>query len=216
MRSIQSNHIASQPTFPFHISLSNPGQLYNVGNAVAVLGSVVHCILLSQLFSNTALPNFGSYFFGSWPSLCTSLAVTFFFVSGQKYALAWSKGFPPLENANNMGHALSALGAILVGAGLAGLSQNAISLMLALTATILHASGKLGSWQLPKHDLVFKVMPLISRLPYIATLGLDVAAALHTNVSTELAIAKVALPMSLLAATLFWAKADWALLTAKK
>jgi hypothetical protein len=191
--------------------LQNPGRLYNYGNYVALAAAFLHCIVSAQIKGAATSAEIMDFFLGSWPALFTSLAVMLFFVSGKKYAMAWAKGFPPLEIYNSHGHALSAIGAVLVGIGLIGLSQNWISLMLAVITTLLHAGGKFGSWSCAENDRFFKMMPLFSRVIYITSLGLDILAiSLQSNYGAEMLV-QMLFPVLLVCAAMVWARADWML-----
>lgn len=192
--------------------LQNPGLLYNCGNLVSILAACADCILAAKIAGQSSELNFIDYFFGTWPAIFTSLAVAVFFTSGNQYSLAWKNGFPPDQNRNAQGHLLSALGALLIGIALLGLAQNQLAVFLASITTALHVSGKLGSWAAPKYDAQFKIMPLLSRTTYVATLALDIIAQIQHTESTDILIAKLILPSCLIAATFLWARADWLLM----
>ena len=193
-------------------TLSNPGLLYNIGNACAVFGTLTLFVLLSRSGRGVTADGFVAHFLGNWPAVLTTTASLVFWVSGMKYASAWAKGFPPDAKANSLGHALSTLGALTIGVALMGLARSEVSLALAIIATILHAGGKLVSWRSPTCDDYFKPMPLYSRVPYLTTLCLDIRSDVITSQSWNLLPANFVLPLCLLAATLFWARADWLLL----
>jgi hypothetical protein len=194
----------------------NPGLLYNAGNLISVLAACADCILAAKIAGQSNAPNFTNYFFGTWPAIFTSMAVAVFLAGGNKYTLAWKNGFPPDQKSNAQGHALSALGALLIGIALLGLAQNQLALYLALITTFLHVGGKFGSLVAPTYDVQFKIMPLLSRTTYVATLTLDVVAQMQHYQSADLLIAKLIMPACLIAATLFWARADWLLMPKRK
>ena len=191
---------------------SNPGFLYNMGNLLALFGSLALFVLLSGSGRGVTADGFAAHFLGNWPALLTTIASVIFFVSGLQYAKGWAKGFPPDTRSNNAGHALSTLGALTIGIALIGLARTEVALALAIVATILHAGGKLASWRSPTRDGYFKPMPLYSRVPYLTTLCLDMRNEVITSQSWNLLPANFVLPLCLLAATLFWARADWLLL----
>lgn len=197
-------------------ALSNPGLLYNAGNLVAFAGSLILFILVSGGSHGVTLNGFSAHFLGNWPAALTTLATITFWISGMKYAAAWARGFPPDLKLNSAGHAISTLGALLIGAALIGLARTEVALALALIATILHAGGKMVSWFAPDDDCYFKPMPLYSRIPYVTTLCLDMRSDMLTSTSMSLFATNIALPVFLLFATLFWARADWLLLPKSK
>jgi hypothetical protein len=191
--------------------LQNPGRLYNDGNLVALAGAISYCAISAQLKGAATLSELKVFFFGSWPALFTTLAVIIFFISGKKYADAWAKGFPPNENLNTQGHALSTIGAVLVGFGLIGLSQNIFSLVLAVITTLLHAGGKFGSWTRMGHDAFFKTLPLLSRATYVASLSWDIATIVTQNSYGTDMIVQMLFPAALICAAALWSRADWLL-----
>lgn len=212
MANTQMLQHAATGRFSLSKFLKNPGLLYNAGNLISVLAACADCIVSANIIGRSTAPNFTNYFFGTWPAILTSMAVAFFLMSGNRYALAWKNGFPPEQKRNAHGHLLSALGALLIGIALMGLAQNQLTLVLALITTILHFGGKFGSWAAPRFDAQFKLMPLFSRTTYVATLALDIIAQIQHTESTDILIANLILPSCLIAATFFWARADWLLM----
>jgi hypothetical protein len=194
------------PTF------SNPGLLYNIGNLIALCGALALFILLSGSGRGVTADGFVAHFLGNWPAVLTTLASLVFWVSGAQYAKAWAKGYPPEAKSNSAGHALSTMGALTIGIALIGLARTEVALALAIIATILHAGGKLASWRAPTRDGYFKPMPLFSRVPYVTTLCLDMRNDLLSGAALHEVAIVLALPLFLLIATLFWARADWLLL----
>lgn len=192
--------------------LDNPGLLYNYGNFISVLAACADCIFAAKIAGQSNAPNFTNYFFGTWPAIFTSMAVVVFLVGGNKYALAWKNGFPPDQKHNAQGHIVSALGALLIGIALLGLAQSQLALILALITTCLHVCGKFGCWVAPQYDAQFKIMPLLSRITYVASLSFDIAAQVQHSQSLDIWTSKLVLPAGLIAATLFWARADWLLM----
>lgn len=197
-------------------TLSNPGQLYNIGNGLAFCGALVLFIWVSITGHSVTTDGFIAHFLGNWPALLTTTASVIFWISGMNYAKAWAHGFPPDAKANTYGHALSTLGAVIIGIALMGLARTEVSLALAIIATILHAGGKLASWQTPNADDYFKPMPLYSRVPYVTTLCLDMRSDFLMSTTWDGLLNSVVLPFFLLIATMFWAKADWLLLQKEK
>lgn len=196
-------------------ALSNPGLLYNAGNLIAVAGSVAFLLLLSVSHRGVTTHGFVSHFLGNWPALLTTIASLVFWIGGIQYAKAWSRGFPPIAIYNSRGHGLSTLGAVLIGAALIGMARTEVALALAIIATILHAGGKLASWQAPDADGYFKPMPLYSRIPYVTTLCLDMRSDVLTALTPGALLGNLVLQICLILATIFWARADWLLLPKK-
>jgi hypothetical protein len=133
-----------------------------------------------------------------------------FFWSGEVYFRAWANGFPPDARLNRQGDLLSAVGALLLGLGLFLLGQP----LLAATAGLLHAAGKLGSalqdnsaapmrrvWPDP-----YRTAVLVSRVPALVIMMIQLAAALSAPGGP--APVAVAAPALLIVCYLLWAKAD--------
>jgi hypothetical protein len=196
--------------------LSNPGIMYNVGNAIAFAGSLFTFVVLSLALPNSSGQGLAHYFLGTAPALLTSVATLVFWVSGMCYANAWARGFPPHPRFNRQGHALSTIGALCIGFALVLMARTEVALALALIATILHVGGKWVSWHAPEADHYFKPMPLYSRVPYVTTVLLDMRSDMLVATSLAELLGKLALPLFLLVATLFWARADWLLLPSQK
>jgi hypothetical protein len=193
--------------------LSNPGVLYNCGNGLAIFGSALLFVFLANSHRDASM---WGHFLGSWPAVATTAASVIFWIGGMQYAKAWNKGFPPAAKANNAGHALSTLGALIIGIALIGLARSEVALALAIIATILHTGGKLVSWYAPEADDYFKPMPLYSRVPYVTTLFLDMRSDVMANTAIAAIPSVVVLPFFLVLATAFWARADWLLLQKAK
>ena len=208
--------LAATRKFSLPNFLHNPGLLYNSGNLIPVLAACADCILAAKFAGQSDGPNFTNYFFGTWPAIFTFMAVAVFLAGGNKYTLAWKNGFPPDQKRNAQGHVISAFGTLLIGIALLGLAQNKLALFLALVTTCLHVGGKFGSWTASVDDALFKIMPLLSRATYVATLTLDVVAQVQHSQSTDSLVVKLILPTCLIAATLFWARADWLLIPKRK
>ena len=202
----ERHHVEAVATF------SNPGLLYNIGNLFAFFGTLALFMLLSGSGRGVTADGFAAHFLGNWPAVLTTAASLVFWISGMQYAKAWAKGFPPEARSNNAGHALSTLGALTIGIALMGLARTEVSLALAIIATILHAGGKLASWRAPSRDDYFKPMPLYSRVPYVTTLCLDMRSDVLAGGALNDVVTGLSLPLFLLVATMFWARADWLLL----
>ena len=198
------------------MTTSNPGLLYNIGNLIAFFGALALFMLLSGSGRGVTADGFVAHFLGNWPAVLTTAASLVFWVSGMQYAKAWAKGFPPESKSNNAGHALSTLGALTIGVALMGLARTEVSLALAIIASILHSGGKLASWREPTRDDYFKPMPLYSRVPYVTTLCLDMRSDVLAGGALTAVVTGLVLPLFLLVATMFWARADWLLLQKAK
>jgi hypothetical protein len=205
-----------RPSFVFVDTSSNPGLLYNIGNAIAFSGALMAFVLHALLSENLSGASLASHFIGNAPALLTTVATCVFWISGLAYAKAWDRGFPPHPVFNRRGHALSTLGAFCIGLALVLMARTEVALALALVATMLHVAGKWVSWRAPDADQYFKPMPLYSRVPYATTVLLDLRSDMLTSASLDEATIKVVLPLFLLLATLFWARADWLLLPQQK
>jgi hypothetical protein len=194
-----------------HSMLLNPGQLYNAGNALAIFGSLLSCAVLAGIQKSSVAYGIGNFFFGSLPAFLATLASVIFWVSGMKYAEAWKYGFPPMAKANAAGHALSTFGALLIGMALMAMARSEVALALAIVATILHVGGKWGSWTAPGSDTYFKPMPFYSRVPYVTSLCLDIRSDWLHSAAVD-GVPQILLPLGLIFAAAFWARADWCLL----
>ena len=188
--------------------LTNPGNLYNAGNWLAILAALVQQFLWASADLTALLSGAAAYFFGSWPALLTTLATCTFFIGGRKYAKAWVNGFPPEAEANRAGHLWSALGALLLGIGLVGFAQNETALTLAAISTTLHAGGKLGSALVSKYDAAFKPLPLLSRLPYALSLVFDIVGQVTLPQPEAQLMTNLVMPFALIFCAALWASAD--------
>jgi hypothetical protein len=216
MHRLTSRLAIDRPIFDFKQSSSNPGLLYNIGNAIAFFGAISAFVLHALLAQNLSGTSFAGHFIGTAPAVLTTVATLVFWIGGLNYAKAWAGGFPPQPVFNGRGHALSTLGAFSIGLALVLMARTEVALALALVATILHVGGKWVSWKAPDADQYFKPMPLYSRVPYATTVLLDLRNDMLTSHSLDDATIKVVLPLFLLVATLFWARADWLLLPQQK
>jgi hypothetical protein len=190
----------------------NPGQLYKVGNVLVIFSAVSSCVLLAGVQHLSVADSISDFFFGSLPSIVATAASFVFWTSSVKYADAWKKGFPPDQNSNAAGHALSTLGAILIGIALMAMARTEVALALAIVSTILHVGGKWGSWIAPGNDAFFKPMPFYSRIPYVTSLFLDIRADWLNSNGAAGDMSLVLLPLGLILATVVFARADWCLL----
>lgn len=181
--------------------LRGPGGLYNLGNAIGLIGGVTAALIaiphgaFSLASAAAAVLDFLT---GSPAALALTLATVIFFWSGEDYHRAWLRGYPPNPALNRSGDLLSAVGAVLLALAFLALGN----ILLALTAGLLHALGKAGSAYRPAAG-PWREVVAVSRLPaaVMAVNGLftgDPSAQLVSGV--------------LLACTLIWATADLLLL----
>lgn len=196
---------------------AGPGGCYNLGNLLGLAGGVALAVA-------AAGPGFADGARAAWDHLAgnaSALAVTtamiVFFAGGEAYHRAWANGFPPDPRLNRRGDLLSAVGALALGLGLFLIGEA----LLAATAGLLHAAGKLGSALKPgpgastpgapsRWPDPFRVAVVASRLPAIALVALALAAALASPGAP--AFAALAAPALLLVCYLLWLRADLLLL----
>ncbi len=186
--------------------LRGPGGHYNMGNA---LGLVVGLTLQIGV-SDSPADAIGAFLAGSGSAIALTLANLVFFLSGEAYHRAWSRGAPPDARLNRLGDLLSGVGAIGLGIGLLILGHP----VLALFSGLLHALGKFGSavhgdarlaWMPQNCPSPFRVAVLASRLPAIiaAVFGL-----LALSSQPDVPAADVIATLTLLASYMLWTKAD--------
>jgi hypothetical protein len=173
--------------------LNNAGSTYNAGNVLALVGAMIQVAIGSHGLIDTAQGIFG-HLAGSLPALAASAASGAFLIGGVCYDAAWKTGAPPIGSKLQQGHALSALGALLMCLSLVHLSQSRFALVAALLAGGLHVTGKMGCLLDPKRDWFYKWLPLASRLPSTASLVSDGFLSL--------------LGVALILCNLIWARAD--------
>jgi hypothetical protein len=195
--------------------LTGPGGLYNLGNALGLVGGITLAVLAAterEPSVGTGLAAAVDYLAGSASALAVTAAMLIFFWSGEAYHRAWAQGFPPDARLNRRGDFLSGYGALMLGVGLFLIGEA----LLAATAGLLHAAGKFGSalhaapptasrWP----DVCRKAV-VVSRLPAIALCLAALAAAWHP--ASDTAPLQVAGPALLLVCYLIWTRADLMLL----
>lgn len=205
---------------PLAQRLKGPGGLYNLGNAIGLAGGLAATFISipdEQFGLSSLLAAAGDFAYGSPAALALTLATAVFFWSGEEYHRAWSRGFPPEAHRVRMGDLSSAVGAVLLALAFFALGN----VVLALTAGVMHAAGKLGSavadgnpgtgagrrglCGLPCREIV-----LLSRLPAVAMAitGLLAATPAGDGAAPHL------LSGVLLVCSVVWAAADIMLLPA--
>lgn len=187
--------------------LSGPGGLYNLGNALGLLGGVSFHVAAATAVGITGWAAFADYFVGSLGATAITLAMLIFFWSGEQYHKAWAHGAPPDARLNRLGDVSSGWGALMLGLGLFLMGHP----VLAATAGLMHAAGKFGSAlpgpvqaRLPVGPGVFRGVVVASRLPALAAVLIELTQA--GDVESLAANALLVLCYGL------WLKADVALM----
>lgn len=190
--------------------MSGPGGLYNLGNALGLLGGVTFHVAAVMAGGGAGLGAVSDYFVGSLGATAITAAMLVFFWSGEQYHKAWAHGAPPDARLNRVGDLSSGFGALLLGLGLVLLGHP----VLAASSGVLHAAGKFGSAlpetltaRLPFGSGAFRSVVVASRLPALAAVVLDASAAVNAG---ELQGAAAAALLMLCYA--LWLKADVALM----
>ncbi|WP_210529917.1 hypothetical protein [Rubellimicrobium arenae] len=192
--------------------MSGPGGYYNLGNAVGLAGGLALATWNATGVTGAATAAAG-YVAGSGSALALTGATLVFFWSGEVYHRAWADPSRPDADLNRQGDLLSAVGAVALGISLALLGLP----LLAVTAGLLHALGKLGSalhgpgtsafgWPSRWPD-PFRSLVLLSRGPATLVAALALATGLSGSASGAMMSALLG-PGVLLLCNLLWAKAD--------
>lgn len=194
--------------------LSGPGGLYNLGNALGLLGGLSFHVAAAMAVSGSGLGHgmtaFSDYFVGSLGATSITVAMLIFFWSGERYHRAWANGAPPDPVQNRLGDLSSGWGALALGLGLFLMGQP----VLAATAGLMHAAGKFGSTldeqtlaRLPFGPGAFRLTVVASRLPALVAVLLESQKALATGQAQALAASAL-----LVLCYGLWLKADLALM----
>lgn len=186
---------------------NEPGVLYNFGNVLGFSAGLISAVWLRDTQGgNSAVDDVVRHLVGSHAALALMLATVIFFWGGIIYSRAWANGAPPDAELNRQGDLWSTAGAVCLAFGLFVLGNP----LLALSAGVLHALGKLGSawgggaglrfagWSPSVGDLC-KDLVLVSRVPAI--------------LSAAVGFAGDWLSASVIVCCLVWARADWLLLS---
>lgn len=186
---------------------NEPGVLYNFGNVLGFSAGVISAAWLPDTQIGTgAVDGIVRHLVGSHAALALTLATVIFFWGGIIYSRAWANGALPDAELNRQGDLWSTAGAVRLAFGLFVLGNP----VLAMSAGVLHALGKLGSawgggsrlnfagWSLSVGDLC-KDLVLVSRVPAI--------------LSAAIGFAGDWLSASVIVCCLVWARADWLLLS---
>lgn len=187
---------------------NEPGALYNFGNVLGFSTGLFSAVWLhgAQVGTGTVLDGMIHHMAGSHAALALTAATAIFFWGGMVYSRAWANGAPPDAVLNRYGDLWSAAGAVCLAFGLFVLGNP----LLAMSAGVLHALGKLGSavggearfslggLSLRLGDLCKDLM-LVSRAPAILSATVGFAGDWPSA--------------SIIACCLVWARADWLLLS---
>lgn len=192
--------------------LSGPGGLYNLGNALGLLGGLSFHLAAALSMGITGWAALVEYFAGSLGASAITVAMLIFFWSGERYHRAWANGAPPDARLNRVGDISSGWGALVLGLGLVLMGHP----VLAATSGLLHAAGKFGSalpgsvqLRLPVGPEFFRKVVVASRLPALAAVVLDASIAAGSgDVQGAAAAGLLVLCYGL------WLKADVALMRA--
>jgi len=194
--------------------LAGPGGLYNLGNALGLVGGLAFHVAAASQHGGTGLGTGVAaaldYFTGSLGATAITLAMLIFFWSGEQYHRAWANGAPPDARLNRLGDLSSGWGALVLALGLFQLGEP----LLAATSGLLHAAGKFGSAlppvvqaRLPHGATAFRLTVVVSRIPALVAVLLQAQTALAGAPAEPLAAT-----LLLLLCYLLWLKADLALL----
>jgi len=162
--------------------MKGPGGYYNIGNALALttgLGVQIAAVSGGEGQEPGAILEAArQYLVGSPGATALTVAIVTFFVSGEMYHRAWSRGFPPDQRGNRWGDFLSGVAAVVLTVALAAFGD----VLLAFISGLLLAAGKFGSALVPEDygapdgnfwPKRFRAVVLASRGPALAALALE-------------------------------------------
>jgi len=204
--------------------LKGAGGLYNVGNAIGFVTGLIASLAAARHGAGVSLILISAwnYLGGSPAAAAITASTVLFFWSGEEYRRAWRPGRPPDPARNRRGDLLSAVGAVLLGLGLAMLG----SPLLAATSGFMHAAGKFGSALGLKATLwvfgrpvqasdLFRRSVVLSRIP-ATLLTLGVIAENIEGLPPAAALDRSILPGATMACLCIWAAADLMLARASR
>lgn len=185
--------------------VNEPGALYNFGNVLGFTAGLLATLSIGTK-GDTVTDRMLQHLAGSHAALALTVATVIFFWGGIIYSRAWANGPPPDVALSRQGDLWSAAGAVCLAFGLFVLGDP----LLAMSAGVLHATGKLGSaWggesrlNLAGRPLnvgdICKDLVLVSRVPAI--------------LSAAVGFSGDWLSASVIVCCLVWARADWLLLS---
>ena len=195
--------------------MKGPGGYYNIGNVLALTtGLGVQIAATSSGGGDeprAVLEAVRLYFVGSPGATALTVAIAIFFVSGEMYHRAWSRGFPPDRRGNWWGDFLSGIAALILTVALAAFGD----ILLAIASGLLLAAGKFGSALAPENYAAPDANPwpnrcrtavLASRLPALAALALELVRQLGSDAPAP--AGSLVMTAVMLGCYLLWARAD--------
>jgi hypothetical protein len=194
--------------------MKGPGGYYNIGNVLALttgLGVQIAAVSGGGQESGAILEAARQYFVGSPGATALTAAIAIFFVSGEMYHRAWSRGFPPDRRGNWWGDFLSGVAAVVLTFALAAFGD----VLLAAVSGLLLAAGKFGSAFVPEDYRAsetgrwpnrFRSAVLLSRVPAIAALAIELATLIGSDAAEP--AGSLVMTSVMLACYLLWARAD--------
>lgn len=201
---------------------TGPGGYYNLGNALGLVSGIAFQVLASRGGpESSVIAVIREYLAGSPGATALSVAMVMFFVSGELYHRAWTNGPDPDAAIVRRADLLSGAAALVLAVSLMLFG----SLWLALASTVLLAGGKFGNALVPRgsfpvrveflgfdgttgcrHLDLFRVAALVSRVPAIAAIAVEISRLLAIGTSdASLDLLQSAV---LLACYLLWSRAD--------
>lgn len=181
---------------------ANAGRTYNCGNGLALVAAAVTALGGSD--GAGVFVNLRQTFVGSTPALAMSFASLAFFLCGAAYDRAHRPAGATNDRYLRAGHALSAIGAATMAFGVAELAVTPLAFDAAVTGGALHVGGKLGAL-VDGRSGIWRVLPLLSRVLALVSLGADVAT--DPNATRMAGAALIAVCVGI------WARADAMLLS---
>ncbi len=200
---------------PVLARLGGPGGYYNVGNAVALTAGLAVQVAASLDAGGEGMEAVvraaRAYLFGSPGATSLTVSILIFFVSGEMYHRAWARGAPPDERANWWGDVLSGVAAVVLTAALVAFGDA----VLALLSGVMLAAGKFGSALVPGSRAsrdAWRLLPLLSRLPALATLALQIVRLAGGGAGAG----EMVMPVVMFGCFLLWLRADLLLLAGER
>jgi hypothetical protein len=210
--------------------LQGPGGYYNLGNALGLAAGIGFQFVAARSDADATLAGVvREYLVGSPGATALTIAMVMFFISGEMYHRAFAAASGPHAGMMRRADLLSGIAALVLAIALALFGN----LWLVLVSTVLLAGGKLGNavspagcWPLRLEWLsrcgttlyrevdLFRLTPILSRLPAIMAILLEMARLLAAgSPGTALYLGQSAI---LLICYLLWARADLLLLPRRR
>lgn len=206
--------------------MQGPGGYYNLGNALGLAAGMAFQVIAARGDAGASMSEaVREYLIGSPGATALSLAMIMFFVSGEMYHRALATRSEADVMMLRWADFLSGVAALVLAVSLVLFG----SLWLALVSTVLLAGGKLGNalspegrWPVRIEFLspggttlrrewdLFRVAPLLSRVPAIVAILIEITRLLTVG-PPDLAL-HLAQSAVLLVCYLLWARADFLLL----